>query len=110
MGHAKDLRAEVDDVELVAAIKNDHETAPIDAPTRALLDYAEKLARTPPTVTRDDVEQLRRHGFDDRAITDAAHNVAFFAYINRIGAGLGVELEPFMLSGGEHVAPGAPLE
>lgn len=92
------------------AIKEDHRTAAIDARTRALLDFAEKLALAPAEVERADVDGLRAHGFDDRDLTDLAHNVAFFAYINRMGAALGVELEPFMLAGGETVAPGQALE
>ena len=63
----------------------------------------------PETVERADVDALRTAGFTDRDITDAAHNVAFFAYINRMAAGLGVELEPFMHEGGENVAPGDAL-
>jgi len=108
-GHAKDLRVEIDDVALVRAVKTDHRAAPIDPPTRALLDYADKLARRPAEMTREDVDRLRQHGFSERDVTDLAHNVAFFAYINRMAAGLGVDLEPFMLAGGENVAPGEPI-
>lgn len=92
------------------AIKQDPGSAAVDAPTRALLEFAAKLARTPPRVERSDVEVLRAHGFDDRDITDLVHNVGFFSYINRVGEGLGVELEPFMLAGGENVDPGAALD
>lgn len=60
---------------------------------RALLDYALKLTRTPWTMGRDDVEALRRHGFDDRAIHDLCAVAAYFAFVNRIADGLGVELE-----------------
>ncbi len=35
-GHAKDLRAEVNDPELISAIKTDWRAADIDEPTRAL--------------------------------------------------------------------------
>lgn len=54
---------------------------------------------------RADVDDLRAHGFSDRDVTDAVHNVGYFAYINRVGAGLGVEIEPFMELGGENVGP-----
>src|SRR2546422_8495638 len=33
--------------------------------------------------TRDDVEGLRSHGFDDRAVHDAVQVVAYFNYIDR---------------------------
>lgn len=45
-------------------------------------------------MTRTDVEALRQHGFDDRAIHDLCAVVAYFAFVNRIADGLGVDLEP----------------
>ena len=104
-GHAKDLRAEVDDSALIQAIKTDGRAASIDEPTRALLTYAEKLTLSPGKMTQADVDLLRAQAFTDRDITDAAHNIAFFSYINRMGEGLGVEVEPFMAQGGESVTP-----
>jgi uncharacterized peroxidase-related enzyme len=59
----------------------------------ALLVYADKLTREPAAVTADDVARLRTAGFDDRAIHDACAIVAYFAFVNRIADGLGVELE-----------------
>ena len=44
-------------------------------------------------MNRDDVEALRRYGFDDRASHDACAIVAYFNFVNRIADGLGVELE-----------------
>ena len=61
---------------------------------RALLTYAEKLTRTPAAITRDDIAPLRAAGLDDRGIHDACAIVAYFAFVNRIADGLGVELEP----------------
>ena len=60
----------------------------------ALLAYALKLTRTPTAITPRDVEELREHGLDDRAIVDANQVVAYYNYVNRIADGLGVELEP----------------
>ena len=104
-GHAKDLRAEVDDPELISAIKTDWRAASIDEPTRALLTYAEKLTLSPGEMTQSDLDLLRAQDFTDRDITDAAHNIAFFSHINRMGEGLGVDTEPFMDEGGENLAP-----
>ncbi len=42
------------------------------------------------------MDELRRHGFDDVAITDAVQVIAYFNYINRIADCLGVDLEPEM--------------
>ncbi|MDX1495176.1 MAG: hypothetical protein R3253_14000 [Longimicrobiales bacterium] len=43
-----------------------------------------------------DVEALRAHGFDDRAIHDATQVVGYFNYITRVADGLGVEPEDFI--------------
>ena len=61
-----------------------------------MLDYAERLTRTPWLVNGNDVAELRRHGFDDRDIHDIVQVTAFFNYINRVADGLGVEPETFM--------------
>ena len=58
-----------------------------------MLEYAEKLTRTPGAMAAADVAVLRAAGFDDRAIHDACTIVAYFAFVNRIADGLGVELE-----------------
>ena len=59
-----------------------------------MLDYARKLTDTPGAVEESDVDALRAHGFDDRAIHDICAVTAYFAFVNRIADGLGVELEP----------------
>ena len=42
----------------------------------------------------DDLKPLRDVGLDDRAILDLAMIVSYYAYVNRLADGLGVELEP----------------
>ena len=58
-----------------------------------MLDYAQKLTLTPKDVTEADVEVLRVQGFDDRAIHDICAITAYFAFVNRMADGLGLELE-----------------
>lgn len=65
----------------------------IDARTAALCSYAELLTQSPSRVRESDVEALRREGFDDRAILDAAQIAAYFNFVNRLVLGLGVRLE-----------------
>ncbi|MEO6597952.1 MAG: hypothetical protein ABIP94_24680 [Planctomycetota bacterium] len=60
---------------------------------RALVAYADKLTVGPSTVARADIENLRAVGLSDLAIHDACAIVAYFAFVNRIADGLGVELE-----------------
>ena len=64
-----------------------------DAADRAMLDYSEKLTLQPAQVTQEDVDRLRQAGFSDSAILDIAQVVAYFAFVNRLAEGLGVELE-----------------
>ncbi len=59
-----------------------------------MLDYALKLTVRPQAMEASDVEVLRGQGFDDRAIHDICSITAYFAFVNRIADGLGVELEP----------------
>lgn len=58
-----------------------------------MLDYAVKLTRTPGEIGPEDVAPLRQHGFDDRAIHDICAVTGYFAFVNRIADGMGVELE-----------------
>ena len=60
-----------------------------------MLDYAVKLTREPWTMVPEDAERLRSAGFDDRAILDIAQVTAYYAFVNRLADGLGVELEGF---------------
>ena len=58
-----------------------------------MLTYAEKLTRTPSKMNGKDVEALCIAGFSDRDILEIAEVTAYYAYVNRIADGLGVELE-----------------
>ena len=77
-------------------IKRDWRTAGLGEADRALLAFAEKLTREPWAATRNDLGELRRHGFGDEEILDAVQVISYFNYINRIADGLGVDLEDFM--------------
>lgn len=72
----------------------DYTRATISAADRALLDYAVKLTREPWEMKRDDVDALRAAGFSDSAILDANLVTGYYAFVNRLADGLGVELEP----------------
>ena len=77
----------------VDAVGADCKTADLLPREMAILDYAIKLTQRPAEMVANDVEQLRNHGLDDRAIHDLCSCVAYFAFVNRIADGLGVELE-----------------
>ncbi len=58
-----------------------------------MLRYADKLTRQPHKMVRDDVESLRAVGFTDEDILAIAEITSYYAFVNRIADGLGVELE-----------------
>lgn len=60
---------------------------------RALIRYGDTLTLAPASICDGDIELLRQAGLDDRAIHDACAIVAYFAFVNRIADGLGVEIE-----------------
>ena len=64
-----------------------------------MLDYVVKLTLEPWNMQQDDVERLRQAGFTDREILDINQITGYYAYVNRLADGLGVELEPFWILG-----------
>jgi uncharacterized peroxidase-related enzyme len=80
----------------VSQIARDWREAGLSASGRALCVYAEKLTQDPAGMTEGDINALRGHNFDDRAIHDATQVIAYFNYINRIADGLDVALEEFV--------------
>ena len=88
-----DLAAGAQDA-VVAGLQTWPRSAPGLAPRAdALLDYAAVFTLTPPSVHHHPPQRLRDQGLDDRAIHDTCAVVAYFAFVNRIADGLGVELE-----------------
>ena len=77
------------------ALKNDYRTAVLKPRQRAMLDYAEKLTRTPWDMTEADLIPLREAGWNDRAILDINQTIAYYAYVNRVADGLGVVLDDY---------------
>jgi uncharacterized peroxidase-related enzyme len=78
---------------LVRALSSDYASAEIPPADVAMLDYAMKLTLSPSKIKENDINTLRANGFDDRAIHDICAITAYFAFVNRVADGLGVELE-----------------
>ena len=79
--------------QLLAALSSDYTTADLAPADRAMLAYAVKLTRQPSAIATEDIAALRAAAFDDRAIHDICAITAYFAFVNRIADGLGVEVE-----------------
>jgi uncharacterized peroxidase-related enzyme len=75
---------------LVAAIRRDYRTAPLDERDRVMLDFVVELTRDATRVTRAHHERLRAVGFDDRGILQITLIASWFNYINRVADALGV--------------------
>lgn len=78
---------------LLSALTGDYHTARVSSADRAMLEYVIKLTRAPSSIEAEDVDELRAGGFDDRAVHDICAIGAYYAFVNRIADGLGVELE-----------------
>jgi len=91
--HGESLRRLVDDDELLSQIREDFTGADLLPEDVAMLRYVSRLTETPSAVQEEDVEALRRAGFNDRSILDIAQITAYFAFVTRMAQGLGVTLE-----------------
>ena len=76
--------------DLVRAIQEDYEYAPLAANDRAMLDYVGKLTVDATAIGPEDHARLRANGFDDRGILQITLIAAWFNYINRVADALGV--------------------
>ena len=72
----------------------DDQVANLRPADRAMLDFVVKLTRQPQAMSSADLDGLRRHGFDDYAISDIVQITGLFAYYNRLADGLGIDDEP----------------
>ena len=83
------------------ALVRDWHTAPLSPADQALCKLAAKITHHHDEMNPADIDALRQHGFDDRAIHDAVQVIAYFNYINRVAHALGVEPEIFIKSWGQ---------
>jgi uncharacterized peroxidase-related enzyme len=78
------------DESLVAQLRADYRSAPITVAERAMLDYAVQVTEDATRISRENLDTLRQHGFDDRAILQITLIASWFNYINRVADALGV--------------------
>lgn len=88
--HAEFLRRVTLDESLVAQLRDDYRAAPITPAEKAMLDFAVQLSADATRLSRADIDGLKRHGFDDRAILQITLIASWFNYINRVADALGV--------------------
>jgi uncharacterized peroxidase-related enzyme len=78
------------DEDLVAAVRKDYRTAPIEEKDRVMLDFVVQLTRDPTKIRQEDHATLRAVGFDDKGILQITLIASWFNYINRVADALGV--------------------
>jgi uncharacterized peroxidase-related enzyme len=93
--HGAGLHNLIKNEKLVEELKQDYKTAGIDEKDRAMLEYVAKLTLEPWNMVEDDVNKLRAKGFSDGAILDICQVTGYYAFVNRLADGLGVELEHY---------------
>lgn len=90
------MRRLLKDESLYEAIEDGWQSAPLSDKRRAMLAYSVKLTHDPGDMVAGDVELLRSEGFSDRDILDIAEVVGYYAYVNRLADGLGVQPEDWI--------------
>lgn len=92
VAHGQALRRLSGDPQLGEMLVMNYRAAPLEARTRAMLDFAVKLTEAPERVEAVDRQGLRDAGFSERDIWDIAAVAAFFNMSNRLAAA--VEMMP----------------
>lgn len=77
----------------MAGLSEDYRATDLEPADRAMLDYVAKLTREPGAMEASDVAALRAAGFSDEAVLDINQVTGYYAFVNRLADGLGVELE-----------------
>jgi len=91
--HGAGLRRLIKDAALVEQLMRDFRQAGLSKTDQVMLEYTAKLTQEPWNIVEGDVVALREVGFSDEAILDINQVTSYYAFVNRLADGLGVELE-----------------
>jgi hypothetical protein len=78
------------DEDLTSEFATTWRTYELDAKTRSLLEYAEKLTKTPGMIDDGDIDALRAVGWSEDAIYEASALISFFNFSGRMEAASGL--------------------
>ncbi len=84
------------DRDLVEALMEDVETAPIDPKMKPVLAYLKKLTLTPSRIVQADADAVFDAGWDEKALHEAIMVCCCYAYMNRLADGHGLPSDPSM--------------
>jgi uncharacterized peroxidase-related enzyme len=93
LAHGKAL-AEMLGTEAVVALAERGDAETLSAAERAMVAFSRRVARDAASVEQEDIDTLRRHGFDDAEIFDIVATAAGRAFFTKILDGLGVLADP----------------
>ena len=91
LAHGSVLADKVFDAATVAAIATGAPETPLKPGERALMAFAEKVARSADQMTSADIEVLRSHGYRDEEIFDLAATAAARCFFSKLLDALGVQ-------------------
>jgi uncharacterized peroxidase-related enzyme len=92
--HGAAVRQLSGDPELGEMLVMNWRVAPLDARTRAMLAFAEKVTTASAAIDEADRDALRAEGFSDRDVWDIASVAAFFNMTNRVASATGMRPNP----------------
>lgn len=98
VAHGMFLRDLFYDNERVIRIAENHREAGLEAVDVAIMDFAEKAATDPSTMTQADIDELRQHGLSEREIFEVAYAVAARAFFATLIESLGASAEEPMVA------------
>jgi uncharacterized peroxidase-related enzyme len=91
LAHGSVLADKVFDAATVVGIATDAAKSPLEPGERALMAFAEKVARSADQITSADIEVLRSHGCRDEEIFDLAAAAAARCFFSKLLDALGVQ-------------------
>jgi uncharacterized peroxidase-related enzyme len=68
----------------------DYANAPVEEKVKALFRFADKLTRKPGDMAREDIEELKRAGWNEEQIYETVLTVGLMNFYNRVSLGLGL--------------------
>ncbi len=91
--HSEALKRYIKDDVIIAEILKDFDGSSLDERRKEMLKFVRKITLQPNEITEEDIENLRKKGYEDREILDIVLISAYFNFVNRIVLSLGVKLE-----------------
>jgi uncharacterized peroxidase-related enzyme len=68
----------------------DYPNAPVPEKVKALFRFADKLTRRPADIARENIEELKKAGWNEEQIYETVMTVALMNFYNRVSLGLGL--------------------